>query len=108
MDKKIEFIKERKKSKRIKARFVRYHKGKIERGLYKDLDFEFPYVRIGNDDESALCKLNFGSQIAKIFKTGEEIDAFWSGNDLMYWNTYDRGLYKYLPEKWNFWQKDLL
>lgn len=97
---KIEHIKLRNNSKKISAEVVEYRK---EKGPFRN-DYtllNYPYVKIELDDgEYTIRKLRYASNANKPFKIGEKIFVFWNISDLLYWNAYDRGLYKYLPESW--------
>ncbi|GAB5401328.1 MAG: hypothetical protein Aureis2KO_29130 [Aureisphaera sp.] len=100
---KIRFINERKASKKLNAKVVSYIS---EKGPMRNdhTMLEYPYVKIGSDEDSIPRKLKFANNITRSFELDEEINVFWSGTDLLYWNAYDKGLYKYLPEKWKFWE----
>jgi hypothetical protein len=98
---KIEHIKLRNSSKKISAEVVEYRK---EKGLMRN-DYtllNYPYVKIELDDgDYTIRKLRYANSSNKPFKIGEKIFVFWYVSHLLYWNAYDRGLYKYLPESWN-------
>ena len=101
---KIQFINARKKSKKITATVIEYgyEKGPL-RNDYTML--YYPYVKLDLPDiEYRKIKLRYADNKNKPFKIGEKIDVFWYGNDLAYWNTYDKGFSKLLPEKWTFWK----
>lgn len=98
---KITFLKNRNQSKKITAKVIEYRTEKSPmRNDYTMLSY--PYVKIGDDQDTILRKLRYANNFNKPFKIGEQIDVFWDGNDLMYWYAYDFGLYKYLPKSWNF------
>lgn len=100
MHDKIKYIKLRNKAKKVSAEVVEYKK---ERGPFRN-DFtllNYPYVKIETEkDKHIIVKLRFANNWNKPFKIGEKIPVFWNESDLFYWNAYDRGLYKYLPESW--------
>ena len=97
---KIEHIKLRNKSKKINAEVIEYRREKgAMRNDYTLLNY--PYVRIETEkNEHILVKLRFANNSSKPFKIGKKIFVFWNTSDLLYWNAYDKGLYKYLPESW--------
>ena len=97
---KIEHIKLRIDSKKISAEVVEYRKEKGPmRNDYTLLNY--PYVKIDLDDgDFIIRKLRYASNSNKPFKIGEKIFVFWYISDLLYWNAYDKGLYKYLPGSW--------
>ncbi len=99
---KIQFIKQRSNSLKIKAEVVEYRREKGPmRNNYTLLNY--PYVKIDlNSGDYTVRKLRYADSSSKPFKIGESVYVFWNENDLLYWNTFDRGLKKYLPEKWNF------
>ncbi|EZH75885.1 hypothetical protein ATO12_03585 [Aquimarina atlantica] len=99
---KTQFIKLRSNALKIEAEIVKYirEKGPM-RNDYTLLNY--PYVKIHLENEDyVIRKLRYADSSSKPFKIGEIIYVFWNNNDLLYWNTYDRGWKKYLPEKWNF------
>ena len=99
MHTKIEFIRNRNGCEKISAEVIEYRKEKSPmRNDYTLL--EYPYVRICDGDEYILRKLRYANNWQKPFKIGERIDVFWLGNDLLYWNAFDKGIYTFLPEKW--------
>jgi len=99
---KIEYYETRSKSKQLSVIVAEYRKERVSiRNDFTEL--EYPYVRIDLDDgEFILRKLSHANSFGKSFKIGQRIDVFWYGSDLLLWNAYDNGLYKYLPNKWNF------
>lgn len=99
---KIEFINIRTGSKKISAEVVEYNKEKgAMRNDYTELDY--PYVKIDLENEEYIIrKLKYANNWKKPFEIGQKIDVFWYENDLLYWNAYDNGINKYLPNKWNF------
>jgi len=63
----------------------------------------YPYVEIEiNEDESIIVKLRYANSYGKPFEIGEEVFVFWNNGELLYWNAYDKGIYKYLPDNWKF------
>ncbi|WP_348739208.1 hypothetical protein [Tenacibaculum sp. 190524A02b] len=90
----------RNNSKKIYAEVVEYRKEKGSmRNDYTLLNY--PYVKIETEKgEYIVVKLRFADNSSKPFKIGEKIVVFWYMDDLLYWNAYDNGLYKYLPESW--------
>ena len=99
---KIQFVKLRSSALKIKAEVVEYRQEKGPmRNDYTKLNY--PYVKIDLENgDYTIRRLRYADNISKPFKIGEVIYVFWYNNDLLYWNTYDRGWKKYLPEKWNF------
>ncbi|MCC4212030.1 hypothetical protein [Leeuwenhoekiella parthenopeia] len=100
---KIKFLELRDGSKKLKATVVEYSK---ERGSMRN-DYtllNYPYLRILLDDAYYVKqKLRYANNWNKPFEIGQEIDVFWLGSDLLYWDAYDTGFYNYLPSKWSFW-----
>lgn len=97
---KIDHLEMRSSSKKIKVEVVEYRKEKGPmRNDYTMLDY--PYVKIDLDNDYMISKLKYANSFSKAFTIGDQIDVFWYGSDLLYWNAYDEGLYKYLPQKWN-------
>ncbi|MEW7280054.1 hypothetical protein ABW636_15780 [Aquimarina sp. 2201CG1-2-11] len=94
------FAKIRSGAEKIEAEVIKYVK---EKGPMRN-DYTrlyYPYVKIDlENDEYAIRKLRYADSSSKPFKIGEKIHVFWYNNDLLYWDTYNRGLYKLLPEKW--------
>ena len=71
------------------------------RNDYTELDY--PYVKIDlENNQHTIRKLKYANSWNKPFKIGQKVDVFWYGNDLLYWNAYNNGINKYLPNKWNF------
>ncbi|WP_024771917.1 hypothetical protein [Aquimarina macrocephali] len=99
---KIQFIKLRSNSLKIEAEVVEYRREKGPmRNDYTQLNY--PYVKINLENEDyTIRKLRYADSLSKPFKIGEIIYVFWNDNDLLYWNTFDKGWKKHLPEKWNF------
>lgn len=98
--KKTQFIKTRRASEKLTAEIIEY---RSERGPMRN-DYtllEYPYVRIGAYDTN-LIKLKYANNTSRPFEIGERVSVFWYEDDLMCWDALDRGLYKYLPERWNF------
>lgn len=91
------FLKIRSKSKKISAEVAEYRK---ERGSMRNdyTLFNYPFVRIevGYQD-FIIVKLNYANNWKNDFYIGEKVDVFWNEDKLLYWNAYDKGLYKYLP-----------
>ena len=97
---KIEYCKLRNHSKKIEVEVVEYRK---ENGGMKNeqKSLNYPYVRIKTEkNEYSIVKLQFANNFKKPFKIGEKIFVFLYLGDLLYWNAYDNGIYKYLPESW--------
>lgn len=88
----------------MKAEVVeyRYHKSPM-RNDYTQMTY--PYVKI-NEESERLIKLKYASSGSKPFKIGEQVDVFWYAGVLYFWHAYDRGINKFLPKKWDFWNKD--
>lgn len=99
---KIKFLKLRDNSKEIIAEVVEYRKERNPiRNDYTRLNY--PYVKIVTvENESIFVKLKYADNFKKSFKIGSKISVFWNENDLLYWNAFDKGLYKYLPSNWKF------
>ena len=98
---KIEFLNLRTGCKKISAEVVEYRKEKGPmRNDYTELDY--PYVKIDLENEEYIIrKLKYANSMNKPFDIGQKVDVFWYGSDLLYWNAYDNGINKYLPNKWN-------
>ena len=98
---KINYLKLRNNSKKINAKVVEYRKEKGPmRNDYTLLNY--PYVRIDLEDGSyILQKLSYADNYSQPFQIGEEIPVFWNNEHLLYWNTYDKGFFKYFPENWS-------
>ena len=97
---KIEYIRSRNNSKRIHAEVAEFRR---EQGPKRN-DFtllNYPYVRIETKkDTSILVKLRYANNANRPFYIGEKIAVFWHNGYLLYWNAYDKGFFKYLPETW--------
>lgn len=104
MNTKIQFLKTREGAKKLRAKVIEYRaqKGPMRNDFTK---LNYPFVNILSEDEQLLRKLRYANSTSKPFKIGEEIDVFFSGGDLLYWDTYNRGLYRFLPESWTKWKK---
>ena len=90
----------KKSFKKIEVEVVEYRK---ENGGMKNeqKSLNYPYVRIKTEkNEYSIVKLQFANNFKKPFKIGEKIFVFLYLGDLLYWNAYDNGIYKYLPESW--------
>ncbi|WP_435182177.1 hypothetical protein [Cellulophaga omnivescoria] len=99
---KINHIKSRSISKKIKAEVIRYQ---LEHNYPVDdiVSRYYPYVKIEfEDNEYVVERLEYGKGHNVSFKKGEVIDVFWNGGKLYYWNEYDSGIFKLLPSKWRF------
>jgi len=98
---KIRLIKKRNNSEKIEAEVVEYRREKSSmRNDYTLLNY--PYVKIKTENgESILTKLSHADNYSKPFEIGEKIPVFWYSDKLLYWNVYDKGIYKYLPESWS-------
>ena len=98
---KIEFMKIRSTSKKISAVVIEYKKEKGPmRNDYTPLNY--PYVKLDSDNNNLIVKLRYANNLFEPFDIDEKIAVFWHEDDLLYWDAYNRGLNKYLPEKWNF------
>ena len=97
---KIKLLKIRDNSKKIIAELVEYREEKSSmRNDYTLLNY--PYVRIKTENnEFRVVKLSYANNYSEPFKIGEKIPVFWYSDKLIYWNVYDKGVYKYLPKKW--------
>ena len=63
----------------------------------------YPYVRVDlKEGGYVVRKLSYANNYSEPFEIGEQISVFWNDDYLLYWNTYDRGFYKYFPENWRF------
>lgn len=96
----------RNESKKIIAEVLEYRKEKGPmRNDYTEL--EYPYVKIDSDnkDEYSIRKLRYADNYKRAFYIGQKINVFWYNNDLLYWETYDNGIYKFIPNKWSFIKK---
>lgn len=96
---KVSYIKIRTNSKKVRATVIEYRKEKSpSRNDYTLLNY--PYVKIDLDTgEYIIQKLRYADNYSFPFIIGQQIHVFWDGDKLLYWNAYDRGIYKYLPEK---------
>lgn len=96
---KVRYLKIKKESKKLSAKIILYKKEKGRmRNNYTKL--YFPYVEITNSE--TIIKLHSANSATKDFKIGEIVDVFWYKNELLLWNEYERGFYKYLPSKLPF------
>ncbi|PHR92082.1 MAG: hypothetical protein COA80_14590 [Leeuwenhoekiella sp.] len=101
---KIKFLELRDGSKKLKATVVEYRKEWESVGNESSL-LNYPYVRIISDKTYYVKqKVRYANNWDKLFEIGQEIDVFWCGSDLLYWDAYDTGFYNYLPSKWSFWR----
>lgn len=103
---KIKYTKLRNNSKKIKATIFEYRK---EKGPFRN-DFtllNYPYVKIDLDNnEYIIQKLSYADNYSSPFMIGEQVYVFWYEDKLLYWNAYDRGIYKYFPKKLLSWNED--
>lgn len=100
---KIRHITLRNNSKKISAVVVEYRREKAPiRNDYSRLNY--PYVRIETEQDCKIVKLRFADSFSKPFEIGEQIFVFWNGNDLLYWDAYEKGLYQYLPKSWKIFK----
>lgn len=99
---KVTYLESRSGATKIRAELYEYRKEKGPmRNDYTLLDY--PYVKIQLDDgDYVIKKLKYANSLGKNFEIGEKIDVFWYGNDLLYWNAYDNGIYRYIPSSWKF------
>ncbi|RXG18360.1 hypothetical protein DSM03_1011042 [Leeuwenhoekiella aestuarii] len=101
---KVKFLKLREGSKKLLATVVEYRK---ERGPMRN-DYtllNYPYVRISTEDLYYVKqKLKYANNWDRPFEIGQEVEVFWCGSDLLYWNAYETTFFKYLPSKWSFWR----
>jgi len=98
---KISFYKDRIGRKKIIGEFVKYEyvTVKVKRNEYNTSSY--PFVKINEStDKDRIFKLNYNNLVTKEFRKGEEVELFWSNNELLYWNAYDVGIMKYFPKKW--------
>lgn len=91
-------------SKNISAKVIEY---KMEHGspLGDDGSRYYAYVKIELENKEFIHqKLEhvIGHVSLSPFKKGENIDVFWYGEKLFYWNSYQTGIFKFLPSKWGF------
>lgn len=101
---KIKFTTIRNNSIKVRARVVEYRKEKVPiRNDYTRMDY--PFVVLLPDRDRIIRKLRYANSWNKPFEIGEEIDVFFNENDLLYWDTYEQGVYKYMPDSWRFWSK---
>lgn len=99
---KIEYLEIRSKSKKIIATVVEYRKEKSPlRNDYTELNY--PYVKIDLDNgEYIIEKLRYANSWSSSLKIGQQVDVFRYGGDLLLWNSFENGIYKFLPKKWTF------
>ena len=104
INEKIQFLKKRKGCKKIEAEVESYKKE--TGGMRNDYTtLHYPYVKIEYEpDEYILVKLRYANNITKPFSIGEKVNVFWFYDDLLYWDTYEKGIYKYLPNSWNIFK----
>jgi len=96
---KIDFIKNRAGCEKIVAEVMEYRKEKSPmRNDYTMLEYSYVKINSGSDGY-ILRKLRYAHNWGRSFKIGEFVDVFWLGGDLLYWNAFNNGVYKYLPEK---------
>ena len=106
---KIEFLEIRNEKKKIKAEVIEYRK---EKGLMRNdySEMEYPYVKIDleNEDEYeySVRKLRYANSLNRSFHIGQKVNVFWYGSDLLYWDAYENGIYKYLPKRWNIFSSE--
>ncbi|UTW67042.1 hypothetical protein KFE94_02705 [bacterium SCSIO 12643] len=85
----------------MRARVVEYRKEKVPiRNDYTRMDY--PFVVLLPDRDRIIRKLRYANSWSKPFEIGEEIDVFFNENDLLYWDAYEQGIYKYMPDTWRF------
>ena len=105
MNSKIKFVNLRNDSKKISAEVVEYRR---ERNTSIRNDYtmvNYPYVRIEvGHNETIIVKLRYAGNSNNLFWIGEKINVFWHEEKLLYWDTYNKGFYKYFPEKWSFYK----
>ncbi|MEQ9424608.1 MAG: hypothetical protein RJQ09_09340 [Cyclobacteriaceae bacterium] len=100
---KIHFISLRKNSKKLRAKVVEYRKEKVPiRNDFTRIDY--PFVVILSETQPIIRKLRYSSSWRRPFRVGDEIDVFFNGSDLLYWNAFDKGLNKFLPYSWKTWK----
>ena len=104
---KIKYTKMRNNSEKIYAEVIEY---KREKGPMRN-DYtllNYPYVRIDLKEGGYIVrKLRYANNYNEPFKIGEKISVFWNDDYLLYWNTYDKGFYKYFPENWKSKNKNI-
>jgi hypothetical protein len=82
-----------KKSKKISAKVVEYRKERAPRRNYYIL-LNYPYVKINLENgEYIICKLRYANNLTKSFKIREKVDVFWTINDLLYWDAFNKRIY---------------
>ncbi len=89
----------------MNAKVVKYKKEKVPlRSDYTKISY--PYVSINNPDEpSVLVKLRYASSFQKTLSIGQETNVLFYAGELLYWDTCNQGVYKYLPSKFKFWKE---
>ena len=102
-NKKVTFYQDRNGKEKIVGEFVKYESVtvKVLRNEYHTSTYPFVKIKQGNKDVG-IFKLDFKNEIAKSFRKGEKVELFWCYNELLYWNTYEIGIFKFLPKKWLF------
>ena len=101
---KVKYTVLRNNSIKVSARVVEYRLEKVPiRNDFTRIDY--PFVVLLPDRDRLIRKLKYTNSWSKPFEIGEEINVFLYENDLLYWNAYENGLYKFLPNTWDFWSK---
>ena len=102
---KVDFYEMRIGKEKILAQVIEYrdHKSPM-RNDYTQIPY--PYVRVNPEDkDSRLIKLKYANNMWKPFKIGDQVGVFWYGGVLYYWDSYDSIITKYLPSRWDFWNR---
>lgn len=98
---KKEFYNLRNGKKKLLAKVVEYKKYKSPlRNDYTQI--LYPHVIIIGDEDEKSIRLKFTRYPKKPFKIGEEINVFWHGKLLYFWDAYDIGWQKKIPSNWDF------
>ncbi len=93
---KINFQKLKAKSTKLRAQVVEYRKCKVPfRGDYTRINY--PFVILLDDDDQEPLQLRHANSWKNEFDIGEELHVFYSDGELLYWNAFEKGLYRFLP-----------
>ena len=111
LEDKIDFLEMRARSEKIEAEVIDFRQEKKERMRNDYVINTYIYVKILSEgpNQGKERRLQYayplsGLNLSWPFKIGETIDVFWSGGELFYWNAMDKGVARYLPNKWP-WKK---
>lgn len=103
---KVDFYIIRKGKKAIIGQVLKYQKVQTKQRGRLEI-YHHPHVEVPNV-KNRLIKLNYPNIWSPVrpFKIGEEVKVFYYGGQLFYWDSFNRGISKFLPKIWEFWKKD--